>query len=142
VRNDQPVVESFSKGYERWLLCLLLLVTTFSFSDRVIIQVLGQAIKEDLSLTDLQLGLLSCPSLTPVAPCAATFNAGDADIRGYEIEVEAHPIDGLTLDVSFSDLNFEYKKLLTDANGNNITGLTAGQKAPGPIPVMGSGHDV
>jgi iron complex outermembrane receptor protein len=82
---------------------------------------------------DIQITLLSCPSLVPVSPCAATFNAGDADIKGYEIEVEANPIDRLTFDATFSDLNFEYTKLLTDANGNNITGLTVGQKAPGQM---------
>jgi len=82
---------------------------------------------------DIQLTLLSCPTLTPVAPCAATFNAGDAEIKGYEIEVTANPIDGLTIDASFSDLNFEYTKLLTGANGSNITGLTLGQRAPGQI---------
>jgi len=69
VRVNQPVVGSFSRGYERWLLCLLLLVTTFSFGDRVIIQVLGQAIKEDLSLTDLQLGLLSGLSFALLYSC-------------------------------------------------------------------------
>ncbi len=68
-----------------------------------------------------------------MSPCAATFNAGDAEIKGYEIEVEAHPIDNLTIDATFSDLNFKYTRLLTDAQGNNITGLTVGQKAPGQI---------
>jgi iron complex outermembrane receptor protein len=82
---------------------------------------------------DIQLTLLSCPSLTPVAPCAATFNAGDADIKGYEIEVEANPVDGLTVDATFSDLSFEYKRLITGAGGANITGLTVGQEAPGTI---------
>ncbi len=57
--DGQGTTHRFSRSYERWLLCLLLLVTSFSFTDRVIIQVLGQAIKEDLELTDLQLGLLS-----------------------------------------------------------------------------------
>ena len=42
---------------------------TFSFGDRVIIQVLGQAIKEDLSLTDLQLGLLSGLSFALLYSC-------------------------------------------------------------------------
>ena len=82
---------------------------------------------------DIQLTLLSCPSLVPVSPCAATFNAGDADIKGYEIEVEAHPVDDMTIDATFSDLNFKYTRLLADGNGNNITGLTVGQKAPGQI---------
>ncbi len=76
---------------------------------------------------DIQITLLQCPSLTPVAPCAATFNAGDADIKGYEVEVEANPIDHLQFDASYSDLSFKYTKL--SAN----TGLTVGQEAPGTV---------
>ena len=76
---------------------------------------------------DIQLTLLSCPSLTPANPCAASFNAGDADIKGVEIEVEAHPIDGLTIEATASDLNFSYTKLIAN------TGLTLGQEAPGTM---------
>jgi iron complex outermembrane recepter protein len=76
---------------------------------------------------DIQLTLLTCPSLTPVAPCAATFNAGDADIKGYEIEIEAQPTEQLRLDASFSDLSFKYTRL------QGSTGLTVGQEAPGTI---------
>jgi MFS family permease len=52
---DQPL---FSKAYRTWLLTLVLLVAAFGYIDRVIIQTLGQAIKEDLELTDFQLGIL------------------------------------------------------------------------------------
>jgi iron complex outermembrane recepter protein len=76
---------------------------------------------------DIQLTLLSCPSLTPVSPCAATFNAGTADIKGWELEAEATPVDGLTFDASFSDLSFKYTSLAAN------TGLTVGQEAPGNI---------
>lgn len=48
----------FSSRYRRWLLLLTLLAAAFGYIDRVIIQTLGQAIKEDLSLTDFQLGIL------------------------------------------------------------------------------------
>jgi iron complex outermembrane receptor protein len=82
---------------------------------------------------DIQITLLECPSLTPVAPCAATFNAGDADIQGWEVELEAHPIENLTIDATFSDLDFEYTRLLTNSRGANITGLTLGQTAPGTV---------
>ena len=76
---------------------------------------------------DIQLTLLSCPSLTPVSPCAATFNAGTADIKGWELEAEATPVDGLTFDASFSDLSFKYTSLAAN------TGLTVGQEAPGNV---------
>jgi predicted MFS family arabinose efflux permease len=58
-------------SYRRWLLVLLLPATSCSFVDRVIVQVLGQTIKSDLQLTDLQLGLLSGLSFAVVYSIAA-----------------------------------------------------------------------
>jgi MFS family permease len=49
---------SFSSAYKRGVLGLLLLAYTFNFIDRTIINTIGQAIKEDLKLTDTELGLL------------------------------------------------------------------------------------
>lgn len=48
----------FSHGYRRWLIFVLLLVSIFNFADRAILAVLAQPIKEDLKLTDTDLGLL------------------------------------------------------------------------------------
>lgn len=48
----------FSQGYLRWLLFVLFLITTSASMDRTILASLGQAIKADLKLTDLQLGML------------------------------------------------------------------------------------
>jgi len=45
-------------GYKRWLVAVLLLVSIFNFADRAILSVLAQPIKEDLHLTDTDLGLL------------------------------------------------------------------------------------
>jgi len=56
--SAQAQAASYSAGYRFWLLTLLLLIAGFAFIDRVIMQTLGQVIKEDLSLTDLQLGVL------------------------------------------------------------------------------------
>ncbi|MCB5425982.1 MFS transporter [Altererythrobacter sp. CC-YST694] len=47
-----------SGGYKRWLVFVLLLVSIFNFADRAILAVLAQPIKEDLHLTDTDLGLL------------------------------------------------------------------------------------
>ncbi len=49
---------SFSRTYRAWLLTLVLLVAAFGYIDRVIIQTLGEAIKQDLGLSDFQLGML------------------------------------------------------------------------------------
>ncbi|MBO9604229.1 MAG: MFS transporter [Novosphingobium sp.] len=47
-----------SKRYKRWLVFVLLVVSIFNFADRAIIAVLAQPIKEDLRLTDTDLGIL------------------------------------------------------------------------------------
>ncbi|MCC7268231.1 MAG: MFS transporter [Caulobacteraceae bacterium] len=48
----------FSESYKTTVLWLLVLAYTFNFIDRTIISTIGQAIKEDLKITDTQLGLL------------------------------------------------------------------------------------
>jgi predicted MFS family arabinose efflux permease len=44
--------------YKTWLVSVLLVLATLNFADRAILSVLAQPIKEDLGLTDSQLGLL------------------------------------------------------------------------------------
>ena len=48
----------FSKGYRAYVLGILVLVYTFNFIDRQIVGILAIPIKEDLGLTDTQLGLM------------------------------------------------------------------------------------
>ena len=60
-------------------------------------------------------------------PCALPANVGNADIKGLEAEIEAHPIRGLTLDASASTLRFKY----TSFSAN--TGINVGDTAPGTI---------
>ncbi|MBV6422723.1 MAG: putative L-galactonate transporter [Steroidobacteraceae bacterium] len=45
--------------YRAYVLCILLVVYTFNFIDRVIVGILAEPIKRDLALTDTQLGLMS-----------------------------------------------------------------------------------
>ena len=47
-----------SKGYKRWLIFVLLLVSIFNYADRSILAILAQPIKEDLHLTDTDVGIL------------------------------------------------------------------------------------
>src|SRR5690606_30439444 len=47
-----------SRGYTRWLIFVLLMVSLINFADRAILSVLAQAIKEDLHLTDTDLGVI------------------------------------------------------------------------------------
>lgn len=52
---DKPV---YSKAYLRYMLFILLAMNTLAFLDRTIINVLSQPIKDDLDLTDAQVGVL------------------------------------------------------------------------------------
>lgn len=56
--RDLPVSSGFSRGYRAWLLLVLLLLNVFNFVDRQGIAVMAQAIKQDLGLTDTQMGVL------------------------------------------------------------------------------------
>ncbi len=69
---------------------------------------------------DIQLQLTRCPA----APCLLPKNAGSADVKGFEIEVQARPAEGFTLDGSLSYLDFKYTKIDPDTN-IPITNVTA-----------------
>ena len=49
----------FGPGYRRYLLAALLLVMILNVLDRQVINVLAEPIKQDLGLSDTQLGLLT-----------------------------------------------------------------------------------
>jgi iron complex outermembrane receptor protein len=72
---------------------------------------------------DIQLALLSCTFLNPpplagvLLPCALPFNAGNAHIKGIELELEEHPLAGLQIDASGSYLNFNYTSLSSYPTG-------------------------
>jgi len=57
----------------------------------------------------IQLSLNSCPQYGGPGPCALVTNAGDATIKGFEIETSVRPVDGLMIDGSLSYLDFQYK---------------------------------
>jgi iron complex outermembrane receptor protein len=67
-------------------------------------------------LKDAQVGISTCPDGT--TPCAATINGGDAEQKGFEVEMLARPVDGLSIDGSLSYLDFQYTKL---APGSTIS---------------------
>jgi iron complex outermembrane receptor protein len=58
-------------------------------------------------------------------PCAAPINAGNADVKGAELETEIHLFDGFSLDASAAYLDFEY----TEIAGQG-TGLTKDMTTP------------
>jgi len=84
----------------------------------------------------IQLGLLSCPQFNPTPPgpgvpglpCAMNANAGDAQIQGFEAELYLNPVDELTIDGSFSYLDFDYTRI--DENAGGPGGVQLGYVAP------------
>jgi iron complex outermembrane receptor protein len=79
---------------------------------------------------DIQETLLSCPQFSlgiPGFPCAVPVNAGDATIKGEEVELEVHPIEHLSIEGSFSHLNFQFTSL------NPSTGIPLSAEEPGTV---------
>ncbi|NBC37424.1 TonB-dependent receptor [Novosphingobium sp. FSY-8] len=81
--------------------------------------------------SNIQLVLTSCPLFTPggaAAPCAMTANAGDAEVKGFEIETTLRPVAHLSIDASLSYLDFQYKSIAAaaaaGANGVRLTDIT------------------
>ncbi|HEU4651031.1 MAG TPA: TonB-dependent receptor, partial [Croceibacterium sp.] len=71
---------------------------------------------------DMQLTLANCTAIAGPGfgvPCAMPVNAGDADVKGIEVETMITPIDGLSIDGSFSYLDFEYKKFGSFTSGTS-----------------------
>lgn len=74
---------------------------------------------------DIQRGLLSCPQFNPTPPgpgvpglpCAMNANAGDADILGFEAELNLRPVHGFNIDASLSYLDFDYTRISENASG-------------------------
>ncbi len=57
---------------------------------------------------DIILSLSACPG----APCIKPANVGAAHVKGLEFEVQAYPVEGLSLDASLALLDFDYTDLL------------------------------
>ena len=56
--NEANASETRGVGGERWFIVLLGLIYMMNFVDRTIVSIAGEAIRRDLGLSDLQLGLL------------------------------------------------------------------------------------
>ncbi len=66
---------------------------------------------------DLQLGLQLCPT----APCGKIANAGDATIKGVEIEAVLRPVAGLSIDASYSYIDFSYDRLSSQVTAYKLS---------------------
>jgi len=64
---------------------------------------------KDIQLNQTQCELPFPPFFGP--PCLQPGNVGDADVNGAELELELHPTDRLSIDLSLAYLDFEYKRI-------------------------------
>jgi iron complex outermembrane recepter protein len=67
--------------------------------------------------SDVLLTLASCPQYGVGLPCAVVANAGDAEVKGIELEAVYRPIDALSFDASYSKLDFDYTRINPAAGG-------------------------
>ena len=60
--------------------------------------------------SDIQLALSNCPQAGAgfAVPCALPANAGDAKVKGVEVETTIRPVDGLLIDGSASYTDFDF----------------------------------
>jgi len=79
-------------------------IKTDLLDDRVRLNVSGYINK----YKDAQLTLLSCPQFGGPGPCALPQNAGDATIKGVEVELTAEPFDGFDINASLSALDWTW----------------------------------
>jgi iron complex outermembrane receptor protein len=84
--------------------------------------------------SDLQLTLASCPQYGVGLPCAVVANAGDAEVKGVELEALLRPLERLTIDTSYSYLDFKYTRINPAAGGpTRLTGPQFGMR-PAYVP--------
>jgi len=69
------------------------------------------------------------------APCALPTNAGDADIKGIELETTIRPVEGMLIDGSVSYLDFDYKRFASFTSTNPVTGQTTTVSVGGPTAI-------
>jgi len=86
--------------------------------------------------SDLQLTLANCPQFGAAPACAVVANAGDAEMKGVEIETVLRPVDHFSVDASFSYLDFKYKSINPAAGGPTLpTGPQYGMR-PAYVPKL------
>lgn len=73
---------------------------------------------------DIQLQVLKCDNISPFpdAPCAATENVGDANVKGFEVETELRPTKHWSFDASTGYMDFQYTRT------NPFSGVTLGMQ--------------
>ncbi len=76
---------------------------------------------------DIQLALSVCPQAGAAfsRPCALPANAGDAKVKGVEVETTIRPVDGLLIDGSASYTDFDYVADSLDPASGILPGMVS-----------------
>lgn len=84
----------------------------------------------------------SCPDISPPGfPfCSATRNVGDAEIKGFEVEFDARPVEGLSIDGSLSHTDFQFVSGL--AGSGIVPGVTEAPFVPKWKYALGAQYEV
>ena len=77
--------------------------------------------------SDIQLALSNCPQAGAgfAVPCALPANAGDAKVKGIEVETTIRPVDGLLIDGSASYTDFDYVADSIDPASGILPGMVS-----------------
>lgn len=73
--------------------------------------------------TDIIMTLNPCPEIAP-GPCALPINAGTADVKGAELELEWYPSDRWSFDASIGYLDFKYKQTVSPVELDHVPPFT------------------
>lgn len=69
---------------------------------------------------DILVTVPNCPTVPP-RPCSLPLNAGEADVKGFEMEARVSPVEGFSLDASLGYLDFDYKSISELGLSSGIT---------------------
>lgn len=90
---------------------------------------------------DIVLTLLSCDEFSPAPgfPCAMPSNAGDAQVKGAELELMVRPTPAFSLDGAVGLLDFDYLTIDPRAQTSSGGGIQPGMITPFTPRIKGSG---
>jgi iron complex outermembrane receptor protein len=82
--------------------------------------------------TAIQLPTTECTWALPgqTTPCASQNNVGDAEVWGIEAEAHWQPTDAISVEASYSHLEFDYTSIAVLASGLPASAVTSGMISP------------
>jgi len=79
---------------------------------------------------DVQGTKLRCPESALEFPCLRPDNVGTAEMKGFELETQIFPVDGLSIDANLSYINFKYTSEVNAGGFLVNTSIPAGSVTP------------